>query len=58
MNNLDPRVSLLAYLQPMRTLIIVPRPSLLDSLPRGKRPLGVCGGRLTSPKQPKEKRTA
>lgn len=36
MANLDPRVSLLAYLQPMRTVIIVPRPSLLDSLPRGK----------------------
>lgn len=36
MTNLDPRVSLLAYLQPIRTLIIVPRPSLLDSLPRGK----------------------
>lgn len=36
LTNLDPRISLLAYLQPMRTLIIVPRPSLLDSLPRGK----------------------
>ncbi len=36
MSALDPRISLLAYLQPMRTLIVVPRPSLLDSLPRGK----------------------
>lgn len=36
LTNLDPRISLLAYLQPMRTLIIVPRSSLLDSLPRGK----------------------
>lgn len=36
LQDLDPRISLLAYLQPMRTLIIVPRPSLLDSLPRGK----------------------
>ena len=26
----------------------------VDSLPRSKRPLGVCGGRLTSPKQPKQ----
>ncbi len=36
MDKLDPRISLLAYLQPMRTLIVVPRQSLLDSLPRGK----------------------
>lgn len=36
MRQLDPRISLLAYLQPMRTLIVVPRQSLLDSLPRGK----------------------
>lgn len=36
MRELDPRISLLAYLQPMRTLIVVPRQSLLDSLPRGK----------------------
>lgn len=36
MTELDPRISLLAYLQPMRTLIVVPRQSLLDSLPRGK----------------------
>lgn len=36
MRDLDPRISLLAYLQPMRTLIVVPRQSLLDSLPRGK----------------------
>lgn len=36
LTNLDPRISLLAYLQPMRTLIVVPRASLLDSLPRGK----------------------
>lgn len=36
MNNLDPRISLLAYLQPMRTLIVAPRASLLDSLPRGR----------------------
>ncbi|MBI3573351.1 MAG: transcription-repair coupling factor [Candidatus Kerfeldbacteria bacterium] len=36
LRDLDPRISLLAYLQPMRTLIVVPRASLLDSLPRGK----------------------
>lgn len=36
MRHLDPRISLLAYLQPMRTLIVVPRQSLLESLPRGK----------------------
>ncbi len=36
MHDLDPRISLLAYLQPMRTLIVVPRLSLLESLPRGK----------------------
>lgn len=36
MRQLDPRISLLAYLQPMRTLIVVPRQSLLESLPRGK----------------------
>ena len=36
MRQLDPRISLLAYLQPLRTLIVVPRQSLLDSLPRGK----------------------
>ncbi len=36
MKELDPRISLLAYLQPMRTLIVVPRQSLLESLPRGK----------------------
>ncbi len=36
LSNLDPRISLLAYLQPMRTLIVVPRGTLLDSLPRGK----------------------
>ena len=36
MRELDPRISLLAYLQPMRTLIVVPRQSLLESLPRGK----------------------
>lgn len=36
MKHLDPRISLLAYLQPMRTLIVVPRQSLLESLPRGK----------------------
>ena len=29
MRQLDPRISLLAYLQPMRTLIVVPRQSLL-----------------------------
>lgn len=32
----DPRISLLSYFQPMRTLIVVPRLSLLDSLPRGR----------------------
>jgi transcription-repair coupling factor len=36
MQELDPRISLLAYLQPMRTLIVVPRPTLLDTLPRGR----------------------
>lgn len=36
LSKLDPRISLLAYLQPLRTLIVVPRASLLDSLPRGK----------------------
>jgi transcription-repair coupling factor len=36
LKELDPRISILAYLQPMRTLIIVPRASLLDSLPRGR----------------------
>ncbi len=36
MSHLDPRISLLAYLQPMRTLIVAPRSSLLDSLPRGR----------------------
>ena len=36
LTNLDPRISLLAYLQPLRTMIVIPRPSLLDSLPRGK----------------------
>lgn len=36
MSQLDPRISLLAFLQPMRTLIVVPRQSLLESLPRGK----------------------
>lgn len=36
LKNLDPRVSLLAYLQPLRSLIVIPRASLLDSLPRGK----------------------
>lgn len=36
MTDADPRISLLSYLQPSRTLIIVPRPSLLDSLPRGR----------------------
>lgn len=36
LSQVDPRISLLAYLQPLRTLIIVPRSSLLDSLPRGK----------------------
>jgi len=36
LTQLDPRISLLAYLQPLRTLIVVPRASLLDSLPRGK----------------------
>lgn len=32
----DPRISLLSYLQPLRTLLVVPRPTLLDSLPRGR----------------------
>ncbi len=32
----DPRISLLSYLQPLRTLLVLPRPSLLDSLPRGR----------------------
>lgn len=32
----DPRISVLSYLQPLRTLIVIPRPTLLDSLPRGK----------------------
>lgn len=36
LTQVDPRISLLAYLQPLRTLIVVPRASLLDSLPRGK----------------------
>lgn len=36
LRELDPRISLLAYLQPMRTLIVVPRPTLLDTLPRGR----------------------
>jgi len=36
MQSLDPRISLLAYLQAMRTLIVVPRSSLLDTIPRGR----------------------
>lgn len=36
LSNADPRISLLSYLQPLRTLIVVPRPTLLDSLPRGR----------------------
>lgn len=35
-SGIDPRMSLLSYLQPLRTLIVVPRVSLLDSLPRGR----------------------